>query len=251
MQRAPIQRRLRMVSRGGGALAALVFAALLVTSPAYAYHDWVPIYDHYTVNENDCFTRVDPITLIMFGPGIRTSDVVSMVGFHTGWFSRDYSTGGQVTQNAAPVSSPPSGYEGCNPMDDNSASGEWYENRSHVRWNAVGTPLYDASAAGRSINGSTQVVVGTPHYEERTNDGDCGGEFRPGHAVTTFNQTRDHIRQAMQSQHGWEWAWYANDEPRGQCNGWSVWSDGWVNYIETWQYQPTGVPGPGGPGDIG
>ena len=227
----PLERRtharLACSIRRLGLLLAGVCLALALAQPAWAYHDWSPVQDHYSLTPN-CQGRVDPIGVVLFGERINPWNQRDMVQFHTRWGPGD-AANSQSTRDW-------SGF--CDDMDADNASCIGKCDRHHVRLSAMGRPKYDSFAAGHAVRSASDfVVVGTPHYEVWNSS--CNpwlfGLFpQGGHATQNFSAARDTLTRAMATHHPWEETWYGNNESRPQCDGWSVWGDGTVHYIFTW-----------------
>jgi hypothetical protein len=150
-----------------------------------------------------CASRVDPITLVIYGYTAYYEQARAVVESKTGW-SGDNSASQYGTSHGF-----------CTPMDGESYSRSGLYERQHLRYNQT---------HHRDLKNRYETV-GTPHYEIVRS---CG------HVTTTYVYTRNWIVGRMSPPYATSYQYWGNTQNMYQCDGYPVSSDGqvaWVNIV--------------------
>lgn len=164
----------------------------------------------YSHSSGACNSSVDPISLVLYGPGayysLARAKMESALNANRGpWSGND---GASQYANSH-------GY--CTPMDGESYDSCGLCNRNHVRLNQT----HHRDTLGR------YETVGTPHYDQVVL---CGG--LPKHRAQSYVYTRNYIVGGMSYWYGVSYQNWGNTQAQWQCDGSWVANDGnvaWVN----------------------
>lgn len=157
----------------------------------------------YSLTSAECGggTRVDPVTLVLYGYTAYYGQARAVVESKTGWAGDSDSS--QYARS----------HMHCTRMDGESYSCGGLCERNHVRYNQT----HHRDTKGR------YETVGTPHYEIVRA---CG------HVVTSFVYARNYIVGRMSPPYATSYQVWGNTRNMYQCDGYPVSSDGhvaWVN----------------------
>lgn len=160
----------------------------------------------YSHSSGACNSSVDPISLVLYGPGayysLARAKMESVLNVYRGPWSGDDSASQYANSHGF-----------CTPMDGESYDSCDFCNRNHVRLNQT----HHKDLKGR------YETVGTPHYDQLVS---CG------HRAQSYVYTRGYIVGGMSYRYGVSYQTWGNTQPQRQCDGSYVASDGqvaWVN----------------------
>ena len=167
---------------------------------------------------------VDPVTVILYGDGASgfLSRTQNHVNHHTGW-GENFPSQQYFSTNGT-----------CMVNETESASATFLETRYHIR-----LKLCDPTGLAPSCDSTNvidNIVLGGAHFEDITNDGDCGGPA--GHAVretvngwSGFDEARRKVYNMMFKSHFTYEKYVGNTREAIQCDDGIAASNGYVRFV--------------------
>jgi hypothetical protein len=178
----------------------------VAVSPAAADFDS----GHYSHSTSACNSSVDPITIVLYGPGayysLARSKLQQVLNVYRGPWTGNDGASQYANSHGFCTSLDGESYDACGGCD-----------RHHLRYNQT----HHRDTLNR------YETVGTPHYDRVVW---CGGV--PKHRAESFSGTMYYIVGGMSYWYGVSYQNWGNTQAQRQCDGTWVSSDGnvgWVN----------------------